>query len=201
MPSSSHPLRPSSSFQLANLRTLKRPSSQAPRFAGSQALRSPPTLNSPQARRHPRSQAREIASSKGLATLAVALRPQFHSPGYCPRGLPFCLTNFSEQMSYSLGQLWAGPLPPGWNKSIIGSNSQQITFCWERSCRVRAWRCSVGELTMSCTSCRWFILNQTGSLQGTLGVSRGFLAANVPGIGSGWQQSKQNWALPAAVGK
>ena len=69
------------------------------------------------------------------------------------------------------------------------------------SCAVRTWRCSVGEHTMSCNSCRWFILDQTGSLQGTLGVSRGFLAANVPGIGSGWQQSKQNWALPAVVGK
>ena len=43
--------------------------------------------------------------------------------------------------------------------------------------------------------------NQTGSLQGSHDVSCDILAANVPGIGSGWQQSKQNWALPAVVGQ
>ena len=43
--------------------------------------------------------------------------------------------------------------------------------------------------------------NQAGSLQGLHGVSRVILAANDPESGSGWQQSKQNWALPAVVGK
>ena len=42
--------------------------------------------------------------------------------------------------------------------------------------------------------------NQAGSLQGSQGVSLGILAANNPGTGSGWQQSKQNWVLPAVVG-
>ncbi len=41
---------------------------------------------------------------------------------------------------------------------------------------------------------------QAGSLQGFRGVSRDLLAVNDLGIGSGWQQSKQNWALPAVVG-
>merc|ERR1712242_608134 len=43
-------------------------------------------------------------------------------------------------------------------------------------------------------------LIQAGSLQGSQGVSFGILAANNPGTGSGWQQSKQNWVLPAVVG-
>ena len=43
-------------------------------------------------------------------------------------------------------------------------------------------------------------LIQAGSLQGSQGVSSGILAANNPGTGSGWQQSKQNWVLPAVVG-
>ena len=40
-----------------------------------------------------------------------------------------------------------------------------------------------------------------GSLQGSHGVSCGTLAVNDLGSGSGWQQSKQNWALPAVVGQ
>ena len=43
--------------------------------------------------------------------------------------------------------------------------------------------------------------NQADSLQGSRGVNGDILAANDLGIGSGWQQSKQNWALPAVVGQ
>merc|ERR1712012_54615 len=43
-------------------------------------------------------------------------------------------------------------------------------------------------------------LIKAGSLQGAQGVSSGILAAHNPGTGSGWQQSKQNWVLPAVVG-
>ena len=42
--------------------------------------------------------------------------------------------------------------------------------------------------------------DQASSLQGFHGVNRDLLAANDLGIGSGWQQSKQNWALLAVVG-
>ena len=42
--------------------------------------------------------------------------------------------------------------------------------------------------------------NQAGSLQGHRGVNSGILAVNDPGNGTGWQQSKQNWALLAVVG-
>ena len=38
---------------------------------------------------------------------------------------------------------------------------------------------------------------QTGSLQGHPCVSGGGLAGNDSGTGSGWQQNKQDWALPA----
>lgn len=42
--------------------------------------------------------------------------------------------------------------------------------------------------------------NQAGSLQGSQHVSADNLAVKYLGIGSGWQQSKQNWDLPAVVG-
>ena len=42
--------------------------------------------------------------------------------------------------------------------------------------------------------------NQAGGLQGSHGVSCDILAVNDLGIDLGWQQSKQNWALPAVVG-
>ena len=42
--------------------------------------------------------------------------------------------------------------------------------------------------------------NQASSLQGSRCVSNDILSANDPGTGSGWQQSKQNWVLPAVVG-
>ena len=43
--------------------------------------------------------------------------------------------------------------------------------------------------------------DQVSSLQGSCGVSCNILAVNDLGIGSGWQQSRQNWALLAVVGK
>ena len=39
--------------------------------------------------------------------------------------------------------------------------------------------------------------DQADRPQGSHRVSDGILAANDPGTGSGWQQSKQNWARPA----
>ena len=42
--------------------------------------------------------------------------------------------------------------------------------------------------------------DQAGRLQGLDGVNCHGLAANNLGTGSGWQQSKQNWVLPAVVG-
>ena len=45
----------------------------------------------------------------------------------------------------------------------------------------------------------WMVFpNQAAGLQGLLCVNRDFLAVNDLGIGSGWQQSRQNW-MPAAV--
>ncbi len=43
--------------------------------------------------------------------------------------------------------------------------------------------------------------DQASSLRGSRGVSCDILAANDLGTGSGWQQSKQNQALLAVVGK
>ena len=45
----------------------------------------------------------------------------------------------------------------------------------------------------------WMVFpNQAAGLQGLPFVRRGVLAVNNLGIGSGWQQSRQNW-MPAAV--
>ena len=45
----------------------------------------------------------------------------------------------------------------------------------------------------------WMVFpNQAAGLQGFLCVNRDLLAVNDLGIGSGWQQSRQNW-MPAAV--
>ena len=41
---------------------------------------------------------------------------------------------------------------------------------------------------------------QASSLQGLHGVNCDALAVNDLGKGSGWQQSKQNWALLAVMG-
>ena len=47
----------------------------------------------------------------------------------------------------------------------------------------------------------WMVFpNQAAGLQGLLCVNRDFLAVNDLGIGSGWQQSRQNWMLAAVVG-
>ena len=42
---------------------------------------------------------------------------------------------------------------------------------------------------------------QSGSLQGLYLVKGVDLAGSLPGIGSGWQQSKQDWGLPAVMGE
>ena len=47
----------------------------------------------------------------------------------------------------------------------------------------------------------WRVLpNQTGGLQGLHHVSGDGLAVEKLGIGSGWQQSRQNWLPPAVMG-
>ncbi len=42
--------------------------------------------------------------------------------------------------------------------------------------------------------------HQSGRRQGVCGASCNLLAIKDLGIGSGWQQSKQHWALPAVIG-
>ena len=47
----------------------------------------------------------------------------------------------------------------------------------------------------------WMVFpNQAASLQGSLAVKCDILAGNNLGIGSGWQQSKQNRVLAAVMG-
>ena len=76
-----------------------------------------------------------------------------------------------------------------------------------RGCRGKQRPCRCLDWVLACTgnlhplqSVLILRPNQASSLQGSLNVSRDILAANDLGIGSGWQQSKQNWALLAVVG-
>ena len=68
------------------------------------------------------------------------------------------------------------------------------------SCHLRGWVLDCQGTQHVLQAMQMVHPNQAGSLQGSHGVSRDILAVNDPGIGSGWQQSKQNWALPAVVG-
>ena len=61
-----------------------------------------------------------------------------------------------------------------------------------------AWK-RIGALHV--LRCMWMLCpNQASSLQGHHGVNCAALAVNNWGIGSGWQQSKQNSVLLAVVG-
>ena len=57
------------------------------------------------------------------------------------------------------------------------------------------------DCVMLCATCGWSILLKQDCLQGYSSVERNTLAINDPGIGSGWQQSKQNWAHLAVEGR
>ena len=79
---------------------------------------------------------------------------------------------------------------------------------WEKQLQTLLWTwvCKLHGL-LECIGAQhvlhvmWMILpNQAGSLQGSPSVSWDILAAKDLGTGSGWQQSKQNWTLPAVVG-
>ena len=76
---------------------------------------------------------------------------------------------------------------------------QKQKSLWALACQCRGLLDCAGALYV--LYAMWMILpNQAGSLQGSCNVSCNFLAAKDLGIGSGWQQSKQNWTLPAVVG-
>ena len=62
---------------------------------------------------------------------------------------------------------------------------------------VRSWVAPPHDLRFVLMVCPF----QASSLQGCNGGSRRTLAADDPGTGSGWQQSKQSWALLAVEGK
>ena len=74
---------------------------------------------------------------------------------------------------------------------IISAGGSPVPCGWEMECQGALQVLQV--MSMACP-------NQADSPQGSRGVNRDILAANDLGIGSGWQQSKQNWALPAVVG-
>ena len=72
---------------------------------------------------------------------------------------------------------------------MLGSNP--VNFgCW-----------SVAKLVMCCVDMQMGIPHQALSPQGYYDGSCGILAVNALGNGSGWRQSKSNWALWAVVGQ
>ena len=86
-----------------------------------------------------------------------------------------------------------------------------LVFCWpepdgKHGLLVGSWPVKPQGL-LECVGAQyvlhvmWMVLpNQAGSLQGVSSVNCILLAANDLGTGSGWQQSRQNWTLPAVVG-
>ena len=100
-------------------------------------------------------------------------RPFFFANLFTYRSCPFC----------------AGPDPHGKHGLLVGSwpvKPQGLLEC-------------IGAQYV--LHVMWMVLpNQAGSLQGVSSVNCILLAANDLGTGSGWQQSRQNWTLPAVVG-
>ena len=65
---------------------------------------------------------------------------------------------------------------------------------------MRTWVMEYMETLHVLLAVRMAYPGQASSPQGSHGVNCDSLVANVLGIGSGWKQSKQNWALLAVVG-
>ena len=78
------------------------------------------------------------------------------------------------------------------SRAINSAGGSPVPCGWEMECQGALQVLQV--MSMVCP-------NQADSLQGSRGVNGDILAANDLGIGSGWQQSKQNRALPAVVGQ
>ena len=57
------------------------------------------------------------------------------------------------------------------------------------------------ESSTRCVACGCGVPTKQDCLQGHLHERADALAVNDPGIGSGWQQSKQNWAHLVVVGE
>merc|ERR1712079_40699 len=73
-----------------------------------------------------------------------------------------------------------------------------ISLCWACLSSVWLWQCS-GGLQVSYAMQKLHPI-QACSLQGCQHVNADILAVKDLGTGSGWQQSKQNWALHAVEG-
>ena len=74
------------------------------------------------------------------------------------------------------------------HQSCFASGEGCAPLCFE-------WKCTFGSAMDGCMFCTLRGLaapNQTGSLQWQLRVTLAGMAGNDSGIGSGWQQSKQN---------
>ena len=80
----------------------------------------------------------------------------------------------------------------------------------ENRCKCRAISRFLSQWTWRWSSCSSVHASQTmwkmcpiqsGSLQGLHSAKSVDLAGSLPGIGSGWQQSKQDWGLPAVMGE
>ena len=79
------------------------------------------------------------------------------------------------------------------------------SFCWEalvscgpRACGVEVWGDTAAHVQQTVLMAN---PGQAISLQGSCGVNQGAPAASELGTGPGWQQSRQNRALRAVVGK
>ena len=97
-------------------------------------------------------------------------------------------------------------MPWGWLRPTFSHEAilpfspvRAYSFCRGFTSIIAGWRSAV-DLGMTCRACGCLSPDQASTLQGSHGASCGILAVNDPGTGTGWQQSKQNWALLAVVG-
>ena len=129
----------------------------------------------------PRSGAHELCGGSGNGLLLSTDIPRFPRPSRNP---PF---ETCAMVSCTTGQCFRGQPIFQWGTSV---------FC--RACDLAMeW----SETTYVLQSMPMGHPGQAGGLQGRRGVSCGGLAVNVLGIGSGWQQNKQNRAPLAVEGQ
>ena len=111
-------------------------------------------------------------------------------------------TNSNVKPISASGSSWAGAVTQALSVSNAGlildvshavltflpSGEGYASLCLEWGCGCR----SAMDCCKSCTPRGWVAPCQTGSLQWQLPVTGAGMAGNDSGIGSGWQQSKQN---------
>ena len=142
-----------------------------------------------------------------METLNPGQRPLVLPPRRPSTVIHFNVARLSESLSASIETLSVDELQPG--SDVANRGGRPITdykhaacfFDWLGAASPRTVKRCLAHGSQHVLWIMWMAHpNQADRPQGSHHVSDGLLTANDPGIGSGWQQSKQNWARPAVVG-